>query len=91
MTRRLFQGKGLEPLEARKVILSMFAKHGQYGEKPLLVGPISMEIGLNYGLNETEALLEEMVREGLLRRATSKELGSRDLKGYIRPARGVLT
>ena len=88
-TRRpLYQGKGLEPEEARKIALAMFERDPA---KPLLVGPVSMEIGSNYGLNETEKLLDEMVSEGILRVATPKELGSKHHRGYVLVPAGVLT
>ena len=77
---RLCEGKRIEPEEARKIALAMFEK---YRDKPLLIGPVSLEIGYEYGLNETEALLDQMVVEGLLRRATERELGSRHQKGYV--------
>ncbi len=88
-TRRfLYQGKGLEPDEARKIVLAMFERDPA---KSLLVGPISMEIGGNYGLTETERLLDQMVGEGVLRVATPKELGSKVQRGYVLADPGVLT
>lgn len=80
--RSLVHGKGWEPEEARRIALEMFERNRG---KPLLIGPVSMEIGLNYGLNETEALLDQLVAEGVLRSATPAELGSRRLKGYVLP------
>lgn len=93
--RSLVHGRGWEPDEARKIALEMFERNKG---KPLLVGPVSMEIGLNYGLNETERLLDELVVEGVIRLATPEELGSRRFKGYVMPipppapsSRGVST
>lgn len=76
------QGKGWEPGEARKLALEFFERNRG---KPVLIGPVSMEIGLNYGLNETEALLDQLVVDGILRPATIAELGSKHLKGYVLP------
>jgi hypothetical protein len=86
--RHFYQGKGFEPEEARAIALALFEKHRG---KPILIGPVCLEIGQNYGLNETEALLDEMVREGILRDATPKELGSKHQKGYVLPLPGVST
>jgi hypothetical protein len=80
--RYLYQGKGLEPDEARQIALAYFEKHKG---KAILIGPVSMEIGQNYGLNETEKLLDAMVTEGVLRHATPEELGSKRMKGYVLP------
>jgi hypothetical protein len=80
--RSLYQGRGWEPDEARKIALEYFEKHKG---KPLLIGPVSLEIGHNYGLNETEKLLDQLVSEGVLRLATHEELGSKRLKGYVFP------
>jgi hypothetical protein len=79
--RHLYQGKGLGPEEARRIALALFDRRP---EKPLLVGPVSMEIGQNYGLNETERLLDGMVQDGLLRVATATELGSMAQRGYFK-------
>jgi hypothetical protein len=62
--------------EAKKLVLGLFDHRPG---KALLVGPISMELGWSYGLNETFDLLEEMVRDGLLRRALKHEASSRVL------------
>lgn len=78
--RFLYQGRGLEPAEARKIALGFFETDPK---KPRLVGPVSVEIGQNYGLNETEALLDGLVGEGILRHATAHELGSDEQKGYF--------
>jgi hypothetical protein len=77
---RLYEGRRVEPEEARKIVLCMFEK---YRHKPLLIGPISLEIGCQYGLSQTEELLDAMVAEGLLRLATVEELGSKHQKGYV--------
>jgi hypothetical protein len=70
-----------EPAEAKEIVLELFGRDPD--RKPLLIGPISMEIGGNYGLNETEKLLDQLVMEGVLRLATSSEMGSRQTKGYV--------
>src|SRR5271170_5061284 len=84
--RHFYQGKGLEPEEARKIVIELFKKRP---DKPILVGPVCLEIGQNYGLNETEALLEEMVGEGILRRAHPKELVLKVHRAYVMPSGGV--
>ncbi len=86
--RHYYQGSGLEPGEARRIALAMFARRRG---KPILVGPVCLEIGKNYGLNETEGLLDELVREGVLRVATAEELGSKRQRGYVLPLVGVST
>jgi hypothetical protein len=82
--RHFYQGKGVAPEEARKIALALFERDRG---KPLLIGPVCVEIGQNYGLNETEKLLDEMVLQGLLRPATPRELRevhrSHVQKGYV--------
>jgi hypothetical protein len=73
-------GKIPSPEEAKKLVLGLFDR---LPGKALLVGPISMELGRSYGLNETFEILEELVRAGLLRRAERHEAPSRVL-AYIK-------
>lgn len=50
--------------------------------RPILVGPIAIE--LDCSLAEAEALLDGMVDEGLLRRATTTEMQAFDLReGFV--------
>ena len=41
--------------------------------KPILIGPLTADLGWWAGLRETEALLEGLVREGLCRYLTTDE------------------
>jgi hypothetical protein len=51
--------------------------------KPMLVGWGAVHLGWWASLPDTEELLEEMVREGVLRRATKAELREHGLRhGY---------
>lgn len=67
-------------VEAKKLALALFDRRPGI---PLLVGPVSMELGSSYGLNETFTLLEELVRDGFLRHALPHEASSRVL-AYVR-------
>jgi hypothetical protein len=69
------------PEEARKLVLGLFARSYR---KALLIGPISMELGRYYSLNETFWLLEEMLGEGLLRRARLGETELSDQAAYVK-------
>jgi hypothetical protein len=62
---RYIRGEGLEPKGARELVIEYFA---MYPRNPILVGPICVCLGVRYGLNETERLLEEMTGEGILAR-----------------------
>jgi len=44
-------------------------------DRIVLVGPISLRLRGGYGLSRTEALLDSLVEEGVLRMATTQELG----------------
>ena len=77
--RHFYQGKGYTPAEARRIALALFERDRS---KPLLIGPVSMEIGHNFGLNETEALLDSLVVEGLLRLVVPGEMREFN-KAYI--------
>ena len=51
--------------------------------KVILVGPVSLWLRGGYGLKETEAVLETLVSEGILRPATPNELAKDGLRhGY---------
>ncbi len=52
--------------------------------RPLLVGHVAVECHMS--LKEAESLLDALVDEGVLRRATPKELRDYDLHGGYRPA-----
>jgi hypothetical protein len=72
---------------ARKLALDYFARHEN---RVILVGQVSLHIANGYGLNKTERLLEEMVREGIIQRASQAEqkaAGYRD--GYVLTSLGV--
>ena len=49
--------------DAKKAIL----RHIERREKRLLIGEASLVLGPNWGLKETEELLDEMVEEGTFR------------------------
>jgi hypothetical protein len=83
MTRHFYQGKGLEPEEAKAIVVALF---NRWPDKVILVGPVSLELGHTYGLKETEALLEEMTVEGVIRRARPEELREKRHHGYVMPS-----
>jgi hypothetical protein len=67
--------------EQRATLLSL-AK--QLMPKPLLIGKGAMYLGWWATLPETEALLEEMVKEGVLRHATRAECRTAGIRfGYV--------
>ncbi len=78
--RPFYQGKGLEPDEVRSIVLSLFERDPA---RALLIGPVCMEIGRSYNLNETETLLDQMVLDGLLRPATKTEVRGDHTKAYV--------
>lgn len=64
----------------KKLVLEAYART----DRPILAGPASMLRGWNGSLAETEALLEEMVSEGTLRRVTDSEKKRFDVQtGYV--------
>jgi len=69
MSRSYPPGKS-SPVEARKIVLGLFKR---WPGRAMLIGPISMELGCYYSLNDTFWLLEEMVGDGVLRHARRDE------------------
>lgn len=62
---------------------SLLALARDIAPKPMLVGWAAVHLGWWATLPETETLLEEMVSEGVLRRATKAELKEHGLRhGY---------
>lgn len=79
-------GEMIDHEAARKLALDYFARN----DRVVLVGQVSLHIAHGYGLNKTERLLEEMVREGIIQRASQAEqkaAGYRD--GYVLTSLGV--
>lgn len=69
------------PIGEQKTKLLTFAR--AIAPKPMLIGRAAVQLGWWATLPETEALLEEMVREGALRRASKTELSEHGLRhGY---------
>lgn len=66
--------------EARKLVL----ERAKTFTRPLLIGHVALECHMS--LREAESLLDTMVDEGLLRRATQRELWEHDLQSGYRPA-----
>ena len=69
--KRSLQGTAKQDL-GRMLALEFFQRHRQ--DQLILIGPVSIEIRHGFGLRKTEALLEAMVEDGLLRPATPEEL-----------------
>jgi len=86
--RPSYRGLSLELEEARRRALEYLARHL---ERPVLIGQVSLWISsLSYGLNETEALLEDLVEEGVLRLATPQELKGAGVRhAYVLTPAGV--
>ena len=56
----------------------------------LLIGPVSLWLRGGYSLERTEALLESLVVEGILRHATPQELAQHSLRhGYYLTEEGL--
>jgi hypothetical protein len=70
------------PLEDQKASLLDLAR--RTAPKPLLIGCGAVHLGWWASLPETEAVLESMVKEGVLRHATRAELREWGLRfGYM--------
>ncbi len=70
------------PRAEQKAVLLQLAR--ELAPKPLLIGPGAVRLGWWATLPETEAMLEELVREGVLRHATETELAEVGLRfGYL--------
>jgi hypothetical protein len=64
----------------KKMVLETYART----DRPILAGPTSMLRGWQGTLAETEDLLEDMVRDGKLRRVTDAEKRQYDVQtGYF--------
>ena len=64
----------------KKMVLEVYA----HTDRPILIGPVSMLRGWKGTVAETEALLEDMVLDGQLRRATKDEMRRFDVQvGYF--------
>ena len=66
--------------EARQLVL----QRARTFTRPLLIGHVALEFHMS--LKEAENLLDGMVEDGVLRRATPKELRDFDLQSGYRPA-----
>lgn len=85
-SRSYLHGAMIDREEACKLALDYFARH----DRVVLVGQVSLHIAHGYSLNETESLLKEMVRDGLIQRASQvemKQFGYCD--GYVLTPLGV--
>lgn len=70
------------PKEEQKASVLAFAK--LRAPRPILIGQAAVLLGWWATLPETEALLEEMVKEGTLRRPTKREYREYGVRfGYI--------
>jgi hypothetical protein len=84
---RFFEGVTLEKADAKRLALQYFARHH---DRTVLIGQISLWIRGSYGLNESEALLEEMVQEGLLQHASVEDLSKHGYQhGYVLTTKGM--
>lgn len=73
--------------DAKQLALQYFHRHS---ERTVLVGQISLWIGRSYGLNESEDLLEEMVREGFIQPASVADLSKFGYRhGYVLTTQGA--
>ncbi len=72
--------KRLKTEEARQLVL----QRARTFTRPLLIGHVALEFHLS--LKEAERFLDTMVEDGILRRATPKELRDSDLHSGYRPA-----
>lgn len=70
------------PREELKTSLLELAR--RQAPKPVLIGVAAMHLGWWARLNETEALLEELVKESVLRHATTPECWDHGIRfGYV--------
>jgi hypothetical protein len=72
--------KHLKSEKARKLAL----ERARTFTRPLLIGHVALECQMS--LQEAETLLDSMVDDGILRRATPRELRDADLQSGYRPA-----
>lgn len=70
--RRSYQGMGLKYEDARKKAVEYFERHP---DRTILVGPVSLWLACpTWGLNETAKLLEDLLKDGIIRYASRVEL-----------------
>ncbi len=70
------------PVEEQKATAIAFAK--KRAPRPILIGEVAMQLGWWATLKETEALLEEMIHDGTLRRPTKAEYKEYGVRfGYV--------